>query len=342
MNRPTLIWESRSPVVSDCYRNGRISATANGGNAYDAQAALRLSAAFDVEMSAASVKRPGETVLHYWSRLRKIRHAADIVIREPFPIVFGRFTPGVKYVGMIHHIDDVLSRRSVWHRWYFGRLKKRLTALDMVVTVSTFWADYLKRLGCRNVRVIYNSFDTSEYAVTEDELTAARIRFGLPTDRPVVYLGNATRQKGVYTAFAALKDCGYHLVMSGPQNKAADLPVQYLQLDRPDYVRLLHLSSVFVCMSELEEGWNRIAHESMLCGTPVIGNGRGGMQELLAGGGQTVVKDPALLPAAVKNVLEHRDRFSTEGRRFAGAFDLTYFQNAWTAAMHELFNGAPN
>ena len=47
-------------------------------------------------------------------------------------------------------------------------------------------------------------------------------------------------------------------------------------------------------MSKFKEGWCRTAHEAMLCKTPVIGSGTGGMKELLEGGNQLICDFPEL------------------------------------------------
>ncbi|MFM8432763.1 MAG: glycosyltransferase family 4 protein, partial [Bacteroidota bacterium] len=277
-------------------------------------------------------------MLGYWARMQRQRHHADVVIREPFPVVFGRFAKGVKYIAIIHHIDVRKSRSSVRHRWYFSRLKKRLTAVDRIITVSEYWAGYLRGLGCGDVRVIYNSFDTVAYQLEPSSLAEFKKQFGLPDDRPIIHIGNASRQKGVHSVYDALSKCGYHLVMTGPQNQAKDLPVQFLGLDHADYVRLLHCCSAVVCMSEMEEGWNRIAHEALLCGTPVIGNGSGGMMELLQGARQAIVTESSQLPLVIENVLDNRAEFSEDGLKFVSRFDLDYFQKAWKEAVTSLLS----
>lgn len=334
MNPIRVIWESKTPVVADSYRLGRVLPTANGGNAYDVQAALQLASSFQLTMSTDSIKRPGEPAIAYWARLRKLNEAADVVIREPYPTVFGRFRSGSRYVAMIHHIDDELAKKSVFHRWYFHRLKKRLAAMDLVVTVSEYWAGYLRAIGCKNVQVIYNSFDPAEFAIGPAAVDDFKKKYKIPDDRPLVYIGNASRQKGTYEVYEALKDKGYHLLMSGPSNQAAGLPVHYLHLERPEYLQMLHACHVVICMSRMREGWNRIAHEAMLCRVPVIGNGTGGMLELLQGGNQPIVKDYDLLPATIQNVLQHRKEYAGAGYDYVSQFNLEYFKNQWTAAIN--------
>jgi len=338
MNYPDIIWESRSPVVLESFKSHRLLQVANGGNAYDVQAAWQLEKQFRFQMSTETIKKPGEGMLAYWARIRKNQPKAGVIIREPFPIVFGRFAKGVKYVGMIHHIDEQLSRKSISHRWYFSRLKKRLLALDLIITVSEYWAEYLRGLGCENVKVIYNAFQPEEFNIPAADVNDFKKQNGIPFGKPVIYIGNASRQKGVYGVYAALKDAGYHLIMSGPQQQAADLPVQYFKLDRKDYLRMLHACDVVVCMSELVEGWNRIAHEAMMCKVPVIGNGRGGMMELLQGGKQSIISSTDELPARIEAVIANREIFAAEGYRFASQFDMNYFANTWNETMSALIS----
>ena len=63
-----------------------------------------------------------------------------------------------------------------------------------------------------------------------------------------------------------------------------NIPVVNLSLNYKEYLCLLKASSVVVTMSKFKEGWCLTAHEAMLCKTPVIGSGKGGMRELLEGG----------------------------------------------------------
>jgi len=106
--------------------------------------------------------------------------------------------------------------------------------------------------------------------------------------------------------------------------------VRHLDLPYTDYVRLLAASDAVVTMSRMVEGWCRTAHEAMLCGTPVIGSGTGGMRELLEGGGQLVLPDVRGLPDALRSALGRRHELGTAGRTFAARFDAAYFRDAWT------------
>ncbi|MDX1420583.1 MAG: glycosyltransferase family 4 protein [Rubricoccaceae bacterium] len=330
MTDPLIVWQNASPVLLEAVRTGQLGRRANGGIAYEYHSVRALEPAFRVAVDPEAVRRPEEPMLRYWARMR--RHApagAALVVQDPRARAFAA-RPGAPTVAVVHHIDYTLQRSSLKHRWYFARLFDRLAEADAVVTVSQFWKGELERAGCRRVEVIYNAFDGDACAFDADDLAAFRDAHALPHDRPLVYIGNASKLKGVEEVYHALKGEGYTLVMSG-RNNDTDVPARWFDLPRPDYLRLLAACDVVVCMSRLLEGWNRVAHEAMLCGTPVIGSGAGGMRELLEGGGQVVLPDAAGLPEAVRTVLDRREAQGRAGKAYAARFDGRYFEAAWTS-----------
>jgi glycosyltransferase involved in cell wall biosynthesis len=101
-----------------------------------------------------------------------------------------------------------------------------------------------------------------------------------------------------------------------------------LNLSYGEYLLLLKSSSVVITMSTFKEGWNRTAHEAMLCKTPVVGSGLGGMQELLDGGGQIICEDFSQLREKVLYVLDHPE-IGEKGYEFAKQFTIERFNEAW-------------
>ena len=330
-----ILWQSKTATVAEAFRIGPEQVAMNGGNAYDVQSALALKHHFPIEIDPATI-RAKESVLHYWWRMARYKAKADLLIMEPFPIVYGHRLPGQRSIAMIHHIDPVIRTSSRYHRWYFDRLIRRTRACDRVVTVSRYWQDYFLGQGCKAVEVIYNAFDTEPYRTPGFDARAFRARFGLPEDKPLVYIGNAIREKGVYEVYDALKDQPYHLVMTGAANRAEGLPVQYLRLNRQDYRGLLRASDIVIAYSRMIEGWNRIAHEALLSGTPVVGSGTGGMHELLENAGQPEVQRPDELVAAVEAVLQDRQAFAAKGYHYIRQFDLSYFEHRWKAVVDQV------
>lgn len=333
-----ILWQSKTATVAEAFRVGPDQIPMNGGNAYDVQAAIALKNHFSIAIDPVTI-RGKENVLAYWWKMSRHKAKADLLILEPFPIVYGRRLPGQRSIAMIHHIDPVIRSSSRYHRWYFDCLIRRTKSCDCVVTVSRYWQDYFITQGCNKVEVIYNAFDPEPYRTPGFDARAFRVRHGLPEDKPLVYIGNAIREKGVYEVSEALKDQPYHLVMTGAANRAGDLPVQYLKLNRQDYRGLLRASDVVIAYSRMIEGWNRIAHEALLSGTPVVGSGTGGMHELLENAGQPEVKNPEELVTAVEAVLRDRQTYSAKGYDYIRQFDLAYFERRWKAVVDQVMQG---
>lgn len=327
--RPAVLWQSRSEAVEASVMNGGVAPGANGGNTYDYAAFRALSERFTISLDASAVQRRCESTATYALRMRSHLPSCEVTIAEPYPLVFGPRRATHRRIAMVHHLEDRGKSKSVKHTLFQSALLRRLRRVDCVVTVSRYWQDYLRRAGCGNVRIIYNSFDLKEFTDMNEEREGFRKAFGMPVDEPLIYVGNASVRKGVGQVYEALRNRGYHLVMSGAENRAPGVPVRFLNLAREQYLGLLKASDVVVCMSLFAEGWNRIAHEALLCGTPVIGSGAGGMRELLEGARQLILHDFRDLPAAVERVLERRSEYSAVGRAFVEQYNQAYFSNAW-------------
>ncbi len=203
---------------------------------------------------------------------------------------------------IIHHLNyPGLKGLKAWfirlnRAFFFGN--KFL--FSRVVVVSRYWQQKLNELGVKNTLLIYNSLDPEAYNVPKSALREFKEKHGL-TEKPIVYLGSQLKNKGTDLAYGKLTGLNVHLVTSG--RNELNLPVTDLKLSFEEYKLLLHVSDVVVQMSVFEEGWNRIAHESILCGTPVIGSGRGGMRELLEKSGQIVCEDVERLPNLVQKTI---------------------------------------
>jgi len=200
--------------------------------------------------------------------------------------------------------------------------------MTVVVAVSQFWKDWLSEMGCSNVKVIYNSFELADFEISENLRHEFRLKHDLPADRPLIYIGNSTLRKGVEEAFQSLKSENYTLVMTGRTN-SLNLPVRHFDLAREDYLILLSACDVVVAMSKMSEGWNRVAHEAMLCKTPVIGSGSGGMRELLDLGKQVMLHDCIMLPQTIREILPHKNELGFQGFQNLKKFDLSYFKDSW-------------
>ena len=265
-----------------------------------------------------------DTLYTYFFRTSQIN---DIDIME-----YNTFTrcsrsyKGKKIVTLFHY-DVSESPRKIKRRFFFNRFKKLSKDASMVV-ISNYWKDFLLSMDIDDVTVIHCGYETEKYKpyISKQDLFTS---FGLP-DKPIIYLGKNSTSKTL-EAYRLLKplESDYLIVTTGPRTDFHG-PV-HLNMDFKTYVSFLHYCSVVVLLPQFDEGWSRIAHESIICGSPVIGNGRGGMRELLEGCNQIIVDDND-----TQNILKLVDEVVSSGVRVgekdhlhAKSFNIERFGDQW-------------
>lgn len=255
---------------------------------------------------------------------------ANSVITLPFDRTHGR------NIAIIHHIDN--SQKSASLKELSNILDKvmlhNLKSVDTIVVVSQFWKDYFETRGYDSIEVIYNPFNFEIFSFHDTDVEKFKEKYGM-SGKPIIYLGNCQKSKGVVEAYNALKGLDAYFVTSGA--KDVDLPVIHLNIDYRDYLTLLHASSVAVTMSKFNEGWCRTAHEAMLCKTPVVGSGKGGMGELLKGGNQIICSDFSKLRDCVEGAMDD-PTLGKQGYAFATqeCFTFNFFKKNWVNVVDAL------
>lgn len=308
-----------------------------GGNANRRHLLSSLSKKYDIEPMGMVLDNGNKLYqgAKLFYNLLRLKGTEDIWIREFFSTVTLPFdrTSG-KNLLIVHHIDSRYLSYPALSNFLDKLFYRNLNKINTVVTVSKFWREHFESRGCDDVRVIYNPFDMSEFEFTEKEIIDFKEKYEL-SKNPIVYLGNCKKPKGVVEAYHALKGLDAHLVTSG--RRGVNIPAINLNLSYRDYLRLLKASSVVVTMSKFKEGWCRTAHEAMLCKTPVVGSGMGGMEELLEGGNQIVCKDFSKLRENVEYAMEHPE-LGEEGYEYASQekFTLPHFEKEWVKLIEDV------
>ncbi|MDO8577330.1 MAG: glycosyltransferase [Candidatus Wildermuthbacteria bacterium] len=308
----------------------------SGGFAYGALAREVLASEYEVELkdfSFDSIKiRSLKPFLWFFYLMRLwFKKPRSAWIRDD---IMGAIVPlwtRKKNILLIYHIDPTVF--PGFFRIFYKLAEKFIywnaRKADAIVTISDYWQQYFLKKGFRNVHKIYWAFAVQEQAIGEAEIAEFKKKFHLE-DKPIVYLGNCQKEKGVVEAYEALKGLPAHLVTSG--KPMVQLPALNLDLSHREYLCLLKASFVVLTMSKFKEGWCITAHEAMLSGTPVIGSGLGGMRELLEGGNQMVCEDFGLLRERVEYFLQNPDARSAMGRKgyeYAKNFSLERFKKEW-------------
>jgi len=271
--------------------------------------------------------------------LSKLKGKKDLWIRDFYSTLTLPIdkTQGKNLV-VVHQVDfstfPIISRPifSFFEKIFYRNLKK----VDAILTVSEYWENHFLEKGYKNVYKIYNGFDLADFNIPDEKVLEFKKRYNL-LGKPIIYLGNCQRAKGVVESYRALKDLNVYLVTSGePKVK---IPARNFNLEYRDYLKLLKASSIVLTMSKFKEGWCRTAHEAMLLRTPVIGSGLGGMKELLEGGKQIICEKFSQLREKVEYLLDHSEiseKISEDGYNFAKDFTLERFEKDWLELIHKI------
>lgn len=314
-----------------------ISSKRYGGVLYNQQARKVLAKHFDLELINLEAKYLKKVrylkIPESFFYLLRLKGEKDLWVRDFYSTVTlsPKKTRGKNLV-VIHHLDfsgfPLVARpflNLINKLFFYQGLKKA----DAIVTISDYWKDYFLERGYTNVYKIYCAFDLNDFDISDEEVLDFKQKYNL-LDKPIIYLGNCQKAKGVVESYRSLKDLNVHLVASGRQQ--AKIPALNLNLEYKDYLKLLKASSIVITMSKFKEGWCRTAHEAMLLKTPVIGSGLGGMKELLEGGNQIICSDFSFLRKKVENILnypEMRKKLGESGYNFAKTFTLENFEKEW-------------
>jgi glycosyltransferase involved in cell wall biosynthesis len=261
----------------------------------------------------------------------------DILITSDlyhYGIQLKKFT---KTVLIIHHIDQSQTKRRFLNVLLENKMLRELYKFDKIVTVSEFWRNELKKyVDERKIDVIYNSFDVPAIVdiCNENDIIEFKKSFNIPLDKIIVYAGNSTTAKGTDRIVELIgNNPFYHLITSGKKEK--DFGTQHLNLSYHDYIRLLNSSDITVILSRLKEGWNRIAHESLLCKTPVIGLDIAGLGELLNKSKQIIFRPGEDINMLIDKALTNKT-YAENGFSFAYKFDFEYFRQSWQSLLYSL------
>jgi hypothetical protein len=309
-----------------------------GGAIYETLVSASLNDNYDVTEYKLDAKKP--KIIPY-TKLRYRYQVRNISNKEQFDIsIFNRAAvyagihnyPFKNKVLIMHHYDEFENGNRLTQKYLHDQIIQCVKNLDRLVVVADYWKDYFGQyLDKEKIKVIHNAFDIEEINehIGYFDYIAFKKENGIPLDKIIVYASNALEVKGYKEVIKKLNPDKYFVVTSGGSDKNVVLNHLHLDTDYQRYLRLLAVSDITVILSRLTEGWNRIAHESLLCGTKVIGSGIAGFGDLLRGAGQVIFNEGKdNLQLVIEEVLKN-DLIGKVGYDFAVEFDNKYFRNSW-------------
>jgi glycosyltransferase involved in cell wall biosynthesis len=155
-----------------------------------------------------------------------------------------------------------------------------------VVAVAPYWQRFFEERFMLHAVLFPNFFDANTLQIigNSGRKNPKLIHFGMFSEKADL--------KKYIILYHLLKNNGFVCYFSSPVPVfCPDLPVSVFQ-KHGDYLKQVAGSAATVILNKTIEGWSRVAHESILLGTPVIASSGGGLEELVRLSGGCVCDNP--------------------------------------------------
>jgi glycosyltransferase involved in cell wall biosynthesis len=241
----------------------------------------------------------------------------------------------------IDHAEFLNPRFASWYQFLLPRLVRRV---DRVIAISEFTRNRLIEvfgISEDKIAVVWNGVDDRFKPQSEDKITEARIKLGIPAGRYLVALGSLEPRKNlkrllqVWSRVVNELPDDVWLVLSGAKGKSLVFDGESYE-DLPDRVHLtghvpddllpaLYSGALLAPYLSVYEGFGLPPLEAMACGTPPLTGNLTALPEVVGDGGLMV--DPydvdAIASALKKMVVDDalRDNLRLNGFQQARRFD---------------------
>jgi len=234
-------------------------------------------------------------------------------------------------LAVIHNYDPADYKSSLLriYCWKFFILLKLFHPSGFaIVTVAPYWQEYFsKKFRHTSVFFYPNLFENKFYKQFSAEIKKKKIHLGqYSTKNDPAIFGLADRLT------AAGYECYFTSLRPEEVSVTPTYSIKYGSFE--DYLKEMAESEYTLALTGVNEGWNRIAHESLLVNTPVIGYARGGLGNLLYGSGAIIVHN---VDEAFESILK-KEKGNNRNKEFLNYFDISksggYFQNLMLWLIH--------
>ena len=209
---------------------------------------------------------------------------AEVIIsvaRLSIPVLLRNAFLPTKIILVWHYHDknaNISRMLKVWYRLSLYLMRCYPSSRLKVIVVAPFWQSYFgKLIDSQKVHLFPNLFDQSYYKAFRTSNKKKQVHLGQVSFKnhpDIIWIANQLMQLG-YACYLSTNDTEK---LSG--HETMGLTVQYFE-SHESYLKEMAASMYTLALPYFKEGWNRVAHESILVGTPVIGYPMGGLADLL-------------------------------------------------------------
>jgi hypothetical protein len=215
-----------------------------------------------------------------WSYFQAGAKINFVVVRSALAAILRNICTSNKVLIFMHNYDPG-DYRSAYLKFYlsllFFFLKKIRSDRFSVIVVAPFWKAYFqKRFPFLKIMYFPNFFDLKKYQSYRTGKKEKKILMGQysPKNDPQIFtLCTWLHQAGWFCYFSTLNPA---LAF-----ESRHFTVKYQKYE--EYLSELGTCSYSLALTYINEGWNRMAFESMLVGTQVIGYEKGGLGDMIRG-----------------------------------------------------------
>jgi glycosyltransferase involved in cell wall biosynthesis len=172
---------------------------------------------------------------------------------------------------------------NFYYKLLFSILKINLDRVCIICQSPYFQEYFSKKFQRIPIYRVSNLFSTEKYSKLQRGKDPKKIllgQFSYKNDHSVFELARKLAGSGYYCYFLTMDERAI--------GKFADYEVKSVLFD--EYLYEMATSYCSIAFSRVKEGWNRMVHESILVGTPVIGYASGGLGDLLQESGSYIVQ----------------------------------------------------
>ncbi len=232
----------------------------------------------------------GHIKLMWWSFKHATSDINIVVARSALSSIIRNIFSNRKTLIVLHYFDERDNKRLTL-KWYYDLLFLVLSNFRLknisIIAVAPFWVNYFEKKTDGNIPVFLfpNFFETKKYQPLISQQKIKQIHLGQyswKNDPRIFELAKQLSDQGFRCYFSTL------IKKEEGEFEGYDIVFE----DTETYLKNMARSLYTLAFIGINEGWNRVAHESILVGTTLIGNNAGGLGDMLNESGSLIANEP--------------------------------------------------